>query len=220
MAMPNDIHISVPISHLSSPPPVLKSLTVASIISTPQSETHPRADLGALSEEVLQKQGEMNVAIGQLLKTRASMDSHQRRLVSHTQTVIKEAKALYVAMIPYAEAKCAATIWEVETTCADHTHTLQWSLDESMQDLECKAIEKEGWDCLSFLEAHGVALQACPTEVQGVLVYPLQLLMGNVSLATLLATTTILATLIGRPTPETSPPTVVETPTTPTGTKQ
>ena len=61
--------------------------------------------------------------MGWLLTTRASMDSPQRRLVSHTETAIKEAKALCMAMIWDAEAKCAATIREVETTYMDCTHT-------------------------------------------------------------------------------------------------
>ena len=81
------------------------------------------------------------------------------------------------------EAMCAATIRELETACADHTHTLEWSLEESMLDLECETIEKEGWDHQSFLEACGAALQACPMEFWGVLMYPLQLLMGNAPLA-------------------------------------
>ena len=45
-------------------PPVLKSLTVASVASTPKSETHPRADLGVLPEDVLWLQGEMNAGHG------------------------------------------------------------------------------------------------------------------------------------------------------------
>ena len=116
-----------------------------------------------------------------------------------------------MAVIWDAEAKCAATIREAETACMDHTHTLQWSLDESMEDLECKAIEKEGQDCQSFLEACGMALEACLTEVQGVLMCPVQLLMGNMSLATLLAATGQLATPIGRPIPATPPPTMADT---------
>ena len=84
---------------------------------------------------------------------------------------------------------CAVAIRWAETACADHANTLQQSLGESMQDLEQKAIEKEGWDHQSFLEACRAALQACPPEAHGVLMYPLQLLTGNMSLATLLVTT-------------------------------
>ena len=84
------------------------------------------------------------MAMGQLLTTRASMDSHQRMLVSHTEIAIKEAKSLCTATIQDAEANCTATIREAETACVDCTHTLQWSLDESMQDFECKAIKRKG----------------------------------------------------------------------------
>ena len=87
-------------------------------------------------------------------------------LVSDTETAIKETKVLCATTIQDAEATCKATIREVESTSLDHTHTLQWSLDHSIQDLECEAIEKEGQDCQSFLEACGKALQACPTEGQ------------------------------------------------------
>ena len=53
MAMPDDIPTTVLISHSPFPPPASKTLTVASIPSTPQSGTHPRADQGTLSKEVL-----------------------------------------------------------------------------------------------------------------------------------------------------------------------
>ena len=56
-----------------------------------------------------------------------------------------------------------------------------------MQDIEREAIEEEGRDCQSFLIACGAALQACPPEAHGILMYTLQLLTGNMSLATLLA---------------------------------
>ena len=93
----------------------------------------------------------MNIARGWLLTTRASMDSCQRRLVSNTKTALhqneakstkamKEAKAHCTTVIWDAEAMCAVTSREEETTCAGHAHTLQQSLGESIQDLECKAI--------------------------------------------------------------------------------
>ena len=105
------------------------------------------------------------MAIWQLLTTRASMDSCQKKLLSNIETAIKETKPFYIAAIWDAEAKCAAAIREAETTSADHTHILQWSPDGSIQDLECKAIEKEGQDHQSFLEVCGAALQVCPTEI-------------------------------------------------------
>ena len=168
-----------------------------------QFEILPGADSGALSDKVLQLQKEMNVAMGWLLTTMATLDTQCRRLVSNTKTAIKESKTLCTTAIWDTEATCAPTIREAETACTDHTHTLQQSLEESMQDLECKAIKKEGWDCQSFLEVCGAALQACPMEVWGVHMYPLQLLMGNMPLATLLATMAQLTIPIGRPTPTT-----------------
>ena len=86
MAMPEDIPTTVPISHSPSPTPASQTLTAASIPSTPWSGTHPRAGPGILSEEVLQLQREMNVGMGQLLTTKASMDSCQRKLLSNTKT--------------------------------------------------------------------------------------------------------------------------------------
>ena len=46
-------------------------------------------------------------------------------------------------------------------------------------------MQEEGRDHLSFLAAFGAALQACPSEANGVLMGSLQLLMGNIPLATL-----------------------------------
>ena len=76
MTMPEDILITVPISHSPSLPPVSETLILASVPSAPQSGTHPRAGPDTLSEEVLQLQREMNVAMDWLLTTRAFMVSH------------------------------------------------------------------------------------------------------------------------------------------------
>ena len=45
---------------------------------------------------------------------------------------------------------------------------------------------KEGWDCPAFIEDTIVALQACLPKTHQALMYPLQLLTGNVPLATML----------------------------------
>ena len=100
---------------------------------------------------------------------------------------IWEAKAHCGAAIREAEACCAADIREAESHCVDHAHTIQQSHSNNMQCLKREAIEEEGKNCQSFLAACGIALQICPPQVQGVLMYPLQLLTGNMSLATLLA---------------------------------
>ena len=102
-------------------------------------------------------------------------------------------------------------IREVEATCADCTHTLQQLHSNSMQGLEGEVIEK-GRDCQSFLTACGVPLQACPTEAHGILMYPLQLLMGNMSLATSLGHLPQASTAIEKPTPATPHPTMLAAP--------
>ena len=55
-----------------------------------------------------------------------------------------------------------------------------------MQTLEDEAIEEEKHAHQSFLQACGVALQACPNKALGVLMYPIHLLTGNMSLTSLL----------------------------------
>ena len=55
-----------------------------------------------------------------------------------------------------------------------------------MQALEDKALEEERHSHQSFLQACGVALQACPHEAIGILMYPIHLLTGNMSLTGLL----------------------------------
>ena len=88
-----------------------------------------------------------------------------------------------------------------------------------MLKLEHEALAEEGCDCWTFMEACGTALQAWPLKAHGVLMYPLQLLTGNVPLAALLATTLQLATM-GRELPSTaSPLTVSRMPAPPIGIK-
>ena len=58
-----------------------------------------------------------------------------------------------------------------------------------MQTLEDEAIKEEKCACQSFLQACEVALQACPKEALGVLMYPIHSLTGNMSLKSLLMAT-------------------------------
>ena len=76
-----------------------------------------------------------------------------------------------------------------------------------------EAIEEEGQDHQSFLTACGTVLQACPPEACGVLMYPLQLLMGNMSFAALLALSPQLSTTVEEPAPATPHPTMSAAPT-------
>ena len=108
---------------------------------------------------------------------------------------------------------CAAAFREAETTCEEHAHILQQSHSECMQEIEMEAIEEEGSDHQSFLTASRAALQVCLPEACGVLMYPLQMLMGNMSLATLMAIFPQSSTAMGEPAPETPCPTALATPT-------
>ena len=79
-----------------------------------------------------------------------------------------------------AEVCCAAVIKEAEACHAIHACTLEESHKESMLELEHEVIAEEGQDCQAFLETCGAVLWACPHKAYGVLMYPLQLLTGNV----------------------------------------
>ena len=158
----------------------------------------------------------MNNAMSCLLTTQASLDALWQRLISDTETTlhqneakaIQEVKTCCTASIHEAEALHAAAIREAETThsisimeaeegacmtavreaeaaCVAHAFALQQVHGETMWALESDAIKEEGWGHQSFLQACG-ALQACLAESLGVLMYPIQLLTGNMSLTALL----------------------------------
>ena len=66
--------------------------------------------------------------------------------------------------------------------------------------LECEAKVTEEWDHQAFAEAFGVALQACPPESHGALLYPLLILTSHRPLAAILgmSPTTQLWAIAGR----------------------
>ena len=78
-------------------------------------------------------------------------------------------------------------IKEGESYSTAQACSIQQSHLEGMQCLKMDALEEEGRDCLSFLSTCGVALQACPPNALGILMYPLHLLTGNMPLAALLS---------------------------------
>ena len=195
--MPENIPSIVQVSHSPSPPTMLRSPEMASISPTPHSQTPTRANPANLMDEVLQLQGEMNTALEWLLTTKATMDSHQRDLVlnaniarhkneAQATEAIKEVEACCVAAVEEADTHHAAAIKEAEACQAIHACTLEKSHKESMLELEHEAIAEEGQDCWAFLEAYRAVLWACPPEACVVLMYPLQLLTGNVPLAAIL----------------------------------
>ena len=98
------------------------------------------------------------------------------------QNEAKATEAIREARVP-----CGAALREAESCCMDPAHIIQQSHSDNMQHLEREAIEEEEKDHQSFLSACGMALQVCPLKAQEVLICHLQMLMGNMSLATLLA---------------------------------
>ena len=73
-----------------------------------------------------------------------------------------------------------ATIKEAEDHCTAQVHAHQQSHREGILNFEQKVLEKKAHTCLSILEACVAALRACTIEAHGVLLCPLQLLMGNI----------------------------------------
>ena len=72
------------------------------------------------------------------------------------------------------EAIKQAKLHHATTACA-----LQQAHQDSVLALECQTKVEERWDCQAFR----VAMQACLPENQETLLYPLQLLTGDVQLA-------------------------------------
>ena len=109
-----------------------------------------------------------------------------KEVKAHCVASIYEAEALYAVVIREVETTHSISIMEVEgahmtavreaeAACMAHTFDLQQAHGETMQALEIEAIEDDRWACQSFLQACGVALQACPVEALGVLMYPIKL---------------------------------------------
>ena len=142
-----------------------------------------------------------------------------REAESHCAATIKQVEAHCAAMIRKVGTCCEVTIKEKEVCHATQAYTLEKSHEESMLNLEHETLAEEGHDHQAFMEACSIALWACPLKAHRVLMYPLQLLTGNMQLATMLATRLQPAT-VGRKWPSTvSPLTVSRMPAPPTGTK-
>ena len=133
-----------------------------------------------------------------LLMTRLSLDACQSKQVSDFQVApcqnqdvatetIREAKAHCMVTVREGESHCVAEMRETESYSMAQAHSIQQFHLEGMQHLKTDTLEEEGRDHLFFLSTCGVALQACPPNALGILMYPLHLLTGNMSLATLLS---------------------------------
>ena len=216
---------TIQVSHSPSPPAAPKTPNVASISPGTQAQLPSRTSPTGLPDEVCWLQGVMNEALEQLFMTRAVLNSHQRELAQNANIArcqnenqaaesIKEAEVWHAATIREAEAAIKEgethqkiTIKEAETHHATQPYNLEQSHKESVLKLECKELVEEGHDHQAFVEACSTALQACPFEDHGVLMYPLLLLTCNVPLAAMVATTPKLATAGGELLLTASPPT-------------
>ena len=89
----------------------------------------------------------------------------------------------------------------------------------TMQTLEDEALKEERHSCQSILQAFGVVLQACPNKALGILMYPIHLLTGNMSLTSLLTAAPQLTISSRDPIPSPSHPRRPATTTHPTGNK-
>ena len=119
---------------------------------------------------------------------------------AYYMATICEAEDLHVMAIREAETNCSTSIMEaegghvtaireVEAACVAHALDLQQTHGETIWALENEAIKEDRWAHQSFLQACRVALWTCPVEALGVLMYPIQLLTGNMSLTGLLMAT-------------------------------
>ena len=86
-----------------------------------------------------------------------------------------------------------------------------------MQALEDKGLKEERHSCQSFLLACEAALKACPNKALGILMYPIHILTGNMSLTSLLTAAPQLPIILRDPISSPSHPRRPATATHPTG---
>ena len=161
---------------------------------------------------------------------------------SKTSEAIKEIKAHYVAALSDAQATHPAAVRDAEATHSSsareaevihatavrkaeaasvmQTSKLQQDHQETIQTLEDEVIEEGRCAHLSILQACAVALQACPNQALGVLMYPIHLLTGNMSLTSLLMAAMQLTIRLEDPIPSPSHPRRPSTTTQSTRAKQ
>ena len=219
----------VQVSHSLSLATASKS-PAASTSSDHQPQALSRAGLSNIPQEVAWLQKEMNVALGQLLSMKTALDSHQMELEpdldsamqqcgAQATRAIQEVEFLCTATIKEVEAHHVATIKEAEDCHTAWVHALQQSHREGILKFESEALEKEEHTHLLLLEACRATLRACLIEAHGVLLFPLQLLMGNILLASLLTAAPQPAPLVREPPSTIPPPSTSKPPSCPTGTK-
>ena len=152
------------------------------------------------------------------------VEAHYAVALCNTEAIytaaMREVEADSSASPREAEAAHATAVREAEAARMAQTCKLWQAHLETMQTLEDKALKEKRHSSLSFPWACGVALQACPNEALGILMYSIHLLTGNMSLSGLLMAA--LQLTIGSRDPIHSPshPRRPATTTPPTGNKQ
>ena len=131
-----------------------------------------------------------------------------------------EVEATHSASTREVEAACATTVREAEAARMAKTSKLWQAHLETMRALEDKALKEEKCSHQSFLWACGAALQACPNEALGIIMYSIHLLTGNMSLPGLLMAAPQLTIGSMDPIPSPSHPRRPATTTHPTVNKQ
>ena len=133
---------------------------------------------------------------------------------------MREAEAAHSASTREVEAACATTVREAEAARVAQTSKQQQIHLETMWTMEEKALEEEKCSHQSFLQACGVAFQAIPNTALGILMYPIHLLTGNMSLPCLLTAASQLTIGSKDPIPSLYHPRRPTTTAHPTGNKQ
>ena len=87
-----------------------KSPGAASTLSDHQPQVPPRSGPSNTPQEVAQLQKGMNVTLGQLLITKAALDSHWRELEWDLDSAMQQCEAQATRAIQEAESLCTATI--------------------------------------------------------------------------------------------------------------
>ena len=163
-------HITHPLLQLT-----MQTLEVMSISFVTWPQASSKGEPVRLSDELLQLQEIMNMALEQLLTNRATRDFCCKELDLNMElaTHLNDAQAT--------EAIKEAEVCHATTACV-----LQQAHRDSVLVLEHEEKVEEGQDHQAFVEAFGAAIQACLPKINGALLYPLQLLTGDVPLATIL----------------------------------
>ena len=193
-------------SHL--PLPKTPQMVGIPFVTWPQASS--KGEPAGLSGELLHLEDKMNVTLEQLLKNRATMDFYHKELDLNAKPM------LYLN-----DAQATETRKEAKVHCAATACALQQTHRDSVLALECEVKAEEGQDCQAFIETFGVAYEPICLKPRALL-YPLQLLTGNVPLATILGmsvTGQLQAVADRELAPAASIPSILEMPSPQVGTK-